>query len=548
LGVLRGRAFLLPLAIGAVAVVLVVYFDLATGVALSDEWEFRFPLMELRAGAGLKLWPGVLPVSLDQLLAAAPLALAGVDPRFYRLTVIPFAILAGASSHVLAARRGADRFWSAVSGTLLMTSPVALSVAAGFTSDIGYIGLMLAALVAGQRWVKEGRGAPVFLVLVVMATLQRQHGVVLPLGLGAGLLVARRHRTVSGREWAWLAATTVAAAAAIAFPFVIGLASPVAGQVRTGTRSTTPAIVVGAVTLFGPFLSLLLVPLLVALLRGHIESDRRFDPFTVGAAILGAAGLASVLVWTFYFRAVIWPGNVFGVWGLGPIHLPGNKPTLVPIAAMLALQVVCTVCLAMVLIWRRDIWNTRALGPDGALLTVVAVAHIPPIWFTTPLDRYYLAVVAPLVPLLCAFAATRPRPSRRLALARKAWALALMAIGVAYFIPAQADYIAWQNAVDRAARVAYTLVAPERVQAGYEATGTYVATTSQMATGHSAAEIVNATVPDPALGLELAGPGDPRPGAAWQSTAPGKVVIVCLGAPSDCPSAAAMEDAFRRLP
>ncbi|MDP9326257.1 MAG: hypothetical protein M3O87_06950, partial [Candidatus Dormibacteraeota bacterium] len=500
---------MLPLAIAAAALGLVAFFDLATSVALSDEWAFRFTMTELRAGAGLKLWPGLLPVSLVQQLAAAPLALAGADPRYYRLMVIPFAIIAGASSWLLAARRGADRFWSAVSGTVLLTSPLALSVLTGFTSDIAFIGLLLAALVAGQRWAREGRGQLSFLVLVVLATVQRQHGLVLPIGMAAALLVARRYRPVRLQEWAWLAATLVGIVGALAFPFLSGMATPTQDQVRTGVRGTTIGIVVGAVTLFGPFLSLLVLPVFVGLLKRPEDGDRGWDPIRLAMLVLGAAGIGSVLAWTFFFQAVIWPGNVFGVWGLGPIHLPGTKPPLVPVTAMLALEALSMVCLAVVLVWRRDLWSIRALGPDGVLLVVVALALIPPIWFTTPLDRYYLAVVAPLVPPLSAAASKLGRPARWRELAARGWALVAMVAGVAYFVPAQSNYIAWQNAVDRAARASYTLVPPLHVQAGFEANGTYVATPSQMATGRSAVEVFNVLVPDPYLALELAAPTDP---------------------------------------
>jgi MFS family permease len=487
-------------------------------------------------------------VSLVQLLLAAPLALAGADPRYYRLMVIPFAILAGASSWLLAARLGADRFWSAVSGVLLLTSPLALSVLAGFTSDIAFIGLMLAALVVGQWWARAGRGQLLFLVLVVLATVQRQHGLVLPVGMAAALLVARRYRPVPRREWAWLAATLVGVVGALAFPFLSGMATPTQDQVRTGIRGTTVGIVVGAVTLFGPFLSLLVVPLLAGLLRRPDGGDGGWDPIRLVMLVLGAAGIGSVLAWTLFFQAVIWPGNIFGVWGLGPIHLPGAKPPLVPVGAMLALEAVCTVCLAVVLVWRRDLWSIKALGPDGVLLVVVALALIPPIWFTTPLDRYYLGVVAPLVPLLAAAASKLGRAWRWRELAARGWALLAMAGGVAYFVPAQANYVAWQNAVDRAARASYTLVAPLHVQAGYEANGTYVATPTQMATGRSAVEVFNVLVPDPYLALELAPPSDPRPGVPWGSPAPGKVVVVCVAATASCPSPAAIEAAIAQVP
>jgi carbamoylphosphate synthase small subunit len=67
----------------------------------------------------------------------------------------------------------------------------------------------------------------------------------------------------------------------------------------------------------------------------------------------------------------------------------------------------------------------------------------------------------------------------------------------------------------------------DQVDAGYEANAIYlvipaVARTGQVPAGVDPSDL---HLLHPSLVLTFAGPGDPRPGAAYQSLAPGRIVI-----------------------
>ena len=109
-----------------------------------------------------------------------------------------------------------------------------------------------------------------------------------------------------------------------------------------------------------------------------------------------------------------------------------------------------------------------------------------------------------------------------------------MMIGVAVFAVGESDYQSWQVARDSAARQAYQLAAPARVDAGYEANAVYLEIPLYERTGHlsrpltswSADQLPTFLGPDRAVfRLFFAPRGDPRPGVDYDSIAPGRIVI-----------------------
>jgi hypothetical protein len=104
----------LPVAIEAVAVLLIVYFDLQTNLSFNDDYARRWTLERMAAGKGLALW-GPNP-GLVQLAASAPLALSRLESRFWRLGAVRFLVLGMVASWRVALRLGADQFWAAIAG------------------------------------------------------------------------------------------------------------------------------------------------------------------------------------------------------------------------------------------------------------------------------------------------------------------------------------------------------------------------------------------------------------------------------------------------
>jgi hypothetical protein len=116
--------------------------------------------------------------------------------------------------------------------------------------------------------------------------------------------------------------------------------------------------------------------------------------------------------------------------------------------------------------------------------------------------------------------------------------LALLALGVAFYVVGEQDYQAWQGARDAAAKQAYQRIQPARVEAGYEAVATYAAVPDFLHTGKVTIDPINLIPESPIARLEFAGPDDPRPGASYSSLSPGRIVIECVKpASTACPFA-----------
>lgn len=509
---------------------LVLVFDLATPLALSDEWMFRFPLQSLRAGHGFQLWPGVLPLSLVQLVTALPLV--GADPRFWRLAELPYLVLAAGATYALANRLGAGRFWSSVGAALVTCAPVTLSVATGFTSDIAYLGLLMLAAWLALRWAAGGGLTP-FLAVSALATLQRQHGFAIVLALSLAVLLWRR---ADRRHLVGLGALWLVTLAALTGPFVLGISSSTMNGLRSGNGrlGPGPGSMIATLIVAMPMLGMFFMPLAPALWRRPKgEHGRGLLPTVAFAlAVAGVAGSAGFAV---LFQGDIWPGNVWGYWGLGPTHLGGSKPPLLPIPAYLFVEVLSVLSFVVILARRRGLWQPARLGFEGSFLVLLALGGLLPMPFTSPLDRYFIQAMAPLAPLLVLAAAkAEVAPPSLTAWPRIATVAALLA-GVVFYAAGQQDYVAWQQARDAAARLAYARLPAQRVEAGYEAVATYAAVPEYLRTGRLVIDPIDLKPPDPVARLVFAPPGDPRPGAAYSSLSPGRVVIVCLVAPPQCP-------------
>jgi hypothetical protein len=221
---------------------------------------------------------------------------------------------------------------------------------------------------------------------------------------------------------------------------------------------------------------------------------------------------------------MILPGPFIGYWGMGQPTLPETttdvKRTLFPGLLFIALQVLLTLGYLVLLVWRRRLWNWRLLGAGYLMVVVAATQFIPLLGYGASSDRFFLAVALPLFPLL-AVAASKggsQGPAR-------AWALAVLAIGVAVYAAGEQDYIAWQVARDRTAQLAYQQYAASDVEAGFEENEVHVQLPSTESGGRLPAEVSKR----PKVLVVFASPGDPRPGYEYRSLAPGKIVLQPTG-------------------
>jgi hypothetical protein len=368
--------------------------------------------------------------------------------------------------------------------------------------------------------------------LVLLAGLERQSGVALVVALTVGLLAARSRRSVARREWIILGALWLGAAVVLVLPSVLGLTT---GAHRLASVATAnPLKLLVAASFFPPALGLLLSPFLVALVFARRAGGRIRRTRGLACVILaevGAINLGAVLG-LHPLRNHFWSdGNYFSIDALNPAIVSGQKPPIYPVALFLLVQGIALVTLVVILAYHRSEWSRPGLRAGSLFLIAVAGTQLLPMVQGQVYDRYLLAVVAPLIPLVAALASRTARP--KLA---AAWAVAMLGLFLGMFLIGEQDYQAWQVARDRAAQLAYKQVPPSEVQAGYEANATYWELPLYEKTGKPVGLQPTDVYGEPSLNgppdarfrLEFAGPADPRPGVSYWSLAPGRIVIVPL--------------------
>jgi hypothetical protein len=495
------------------AIVGIAYFDFGPPLAFNDDYIYSWSARHL---AGGHLYPRQTALALPQLvigwLISGPF---GQDQRALRASLLIVIVPGAWAAYRLAQRLGAGPTWSLLSPVVILTSPIFFNMATSFMSDAAYVGLLLLACNAGVAWLDENRGQASFGIFATLATLERVVGVGLLLALALVLVLRSRQpgRSVRRTDAGWLAAAAVGSAVAVAGPGLLGISAGLDIVDRLHhiqlAALLTPLIYLPMV---GGYLVL---PLAGAL---RIRWNGRLALVAVVAAVL-----VVVLLWRFSWL----PGNIWTFQGPAPTTIAGVKPPPVPVLLVLVI-----IGLSPVVFW--------LLGPAASLqwfdaasdwrfVFLLATSGIQLLLLipntVSFADRYYLPVVAPLVPMLCALAQVHGRPAS--ALIATVTSAALLGLAFVY----EQDYQAWQGARDQTARLAYRCARPARVNAGYEANAVYVEIPTYESTGSAPpprpvgrdVTVYGPLRPD--MWLEYAGPDDSRPGVTYGSAAPGKIVI-----------------------
>jgi len=511
----------IPWVVGGVALALVVYFDLQAKMPLLDEFARRWTLERLASGHGLVLWgrnPGLV-----QLAVAAPLALAHVPSDLWRLTLLPFLAVAAFYTWRIASLFGADRFWASVAATTLICAPSLLSLTTGFMNEPALLGLMMAAIWYSLCWIREGRRIGFCVILIGLATLQRQQGATLAAVTVFGVALSWRQRPRTRSDLLGLVTVATAVVAALAIPYLFR-PGPTPGPIDSTAPIGSPLFVYGSGAIFTTFevpvmLALLTLPFAVAILkRPPTDVNKRtwWGPPLV--ALLFAA------LFTDAFSAAsgtILPNGYLNSWGLGVLTLPGN-PQFFPAWFLLLLNLTIVIWALIILGWRRQMWSPRALGFPAWLLLLFAAGQLVAVFSVTQIyDRYYFPVVAPVIPLLASIASRAP--VRRLT--SHTWAIAILVIGVAIYAAGEQNYMAWQVARDKTAQLAYQTYPAYEVNAGFEETAQHVWIPLLENPGRNLPRDLSR---HPRAVLLVAAANDPRPGYRYSSLVPGKIVLQVL--------------------
>jgi hypothetical protein len=516
----------IPLAVAAVfglaaaALTALVIFDLSPPLAFNDDWMYAWSVQQLIAGHGLRIFPESTALALPQVLWGAAFSLGHPDPRLLRLSVVPVVALTAWISVVLARRLGADRFWAAIAGTTLPAMPLFMGNATTFMTDNVFTGVVMAVALTSLTWAGDGRRRWLCVALLVVAALERQVGLALIPAVTLGVVIGRRQ--------SWVRTDTAALLASWLIPFATVAA---AGRllVRQPLYAPTDLFQVHLDHALFPLAGMLglgLIPFGAAL-AFRPRTPGRESAWSMSCAALGVLGAIGCLVDLARF-GMIFPGNVFSPLGFTAI-LPGSKPPIFPGPVFQAVEIAAIITFVMLFIVRRRWWTPTAMPRDAVLLLLVSASQFLPLLAVQVFiyDRYFLPVVAPLIPVMAAVGTGALRQP----LARSWAALALIG-GLAMYVVGEQDYLAWQAARDQAARLAYQSVPRDQVQAGFEANAVYVELPRYERTGRADLfAILGPSQPaitlrfgsqlDPRLGSR----SDPRPVVPYVSLAPGRIVL-----------------------
>jgi len=510
-------------ALGAGALLLIAAFDLGPPLAFNDDWGMAWSVRHLNL-LHPHVYPGDSALALPQIIWGWLFSLGGGDQRLLRLSELVFVGMTMYAGHRLARLLGAAPAESVLAALAPLALPVFTADATTFMTDVPYVGLLMLSALGAARWLHDGdrRGLGLCGLFAVLATLQRQIGVLIPLALTLTLLLERRRP--EGREWTWLALLWAGCLAAVVLPAVTGLAPPTQSNRLVAALTPRPGVIVGALNHLPAMLGLgllIFLPGLLATARGRLLRP---------ATLLLATLLLAVVFAAPQPNPSVFPGNVFTAASLNWTILPGDKPPVFPGPLYLALEL-AALFTTMVLLVRTPLrgWLRPRSGPAGFLALLAATQLLPLVLLSyVAFDRYYLPVIAPLVPLAAWSVSGAPRAARSYALG-----LGIVVLGLALYAAGEQDYQAWQVARDQAARLAYETYSPYDVRAGYEAQAVYGEVPYYDRTGRPLSALAQPGAHDfsidgpehPLAELEFAPPDDPRPGFGYWSLAPGKIVI-----------------------
>lgn len=529
----------MALGLMAAAGVALVCFDLGPPVALNDDWMFAWTARRLVEGHGLQKVPGLIPYGLVHVLWGVAANLGHPGTRSLRLTELPFLVLTGWAVWRLCRELGAGQGWAGVGTATVVCSPLVLNLTSGFQSDVPYLALLTTATLAGVRWVRSGEMRLTCTLLLLLAFLERQTAVLLLPALTAGLLRSRRGRgRVAVSDWAHLALAGAAVVGGAAAAQALGMSGAAAATLLDLAHGPSVRNLVAGVLFLPAMLGLGVLPFAVPLAWATWHAGRSLPAGSAAdhpsrrlrnAVAFGASvsGLA-ILVGFTLARLSFFPGDHLSPYGLGPALLAGDKPQLYPTPAFLLLEACALIAFFVLVNWWRV--ANRGTHPDPDLRRFVAM--VAGFQLLTLLqgsfDRYFVPTIVLLVPLVVSsFPTLRPPARVRL------WAPAVIALGLGAFVVGEQDYLAWQWARDAAAKQAYALAPPSRVDAGFEANGVYweLPTYERLGLPRGTAALGPRQLPSlggpphPRYRLLFAAPDDPRPGVSYRSLAPGRIIL-----------------------
>ena len=457
-----------------IAAILAVYFAVvppAADAPLNDDWAYAQSVQHLLATGELHVSEAASPSLVPQIFVGALFSRLAGGFSFVNLrwSTLLCAVISCLAFYDLLRQLGLRHAEGMLGVLLLLVNPIFINLTYTFMSDIFFLALLLLSLTCYARGFQRRSHSWLLIgsIVAACAYLERQLGLLLPVGVGLAWLLRER-------RWAWRPLLLIGVMPGLAIlghlVWLKAAGTTWAAQV-VATRTTdflaTPGslvIIVMRVLSTAMYLGIFTLPVLAAWLisRRSLRSTRRqVKLFVAWLIILGMSSMVFVVTNHIGFPQL---SNIIDQAGLGAITLPGAKPAPIStgwlwgitLLAPFAGAVQATLWTEAVILWQRE----RGSLSTG-LIIVSGAMFLATILFAFFFDRYLLVLVP-----CAAYLILRRRPLSRLG------RLAAVMISVAfmtYNIVGMNDYLAWTAARWNAAEALVAQgIAPKNIDGGAE--------------------------------------------------------------------------------
>lgn len=461
-----------------IVAVLAVYFVVvppAPDIPLNDDWAYAQSVEHLLNDGVFRVSDWASPSLLPQIYLGALVTRLTGSFSFVNLrwSTLLCGIICCVVFYDLLRQLSLRHTVSLLGVLLLLVNPLFVNLTYTFMSDIFFGALMLSSLSCYVRgfqrrkrtWLLAGS------VLAAGAYLQRQLGVLLPVGVGFAWVWRERRF-----EWrSLLAISTLPAAATVGHQLwlqVVGesWATTMLAMGSTVDFITTPVswIIIGIRVLWSmTYLGIFMLPALLAWVIGRrsLRSTRRRTLLFLAWLIVISITLAAFVATNHISMPQL--ADIINHGGLGALTLSGTKAELIPAGWMWLITLIAPVVgAAQATLWTEAIIRWRREGESlGAGLVFTSLAlFLATILFAFFYDRYLLVLVPCAAYLVL----------RRVNLTQAGWlaAATISAAFMLYNLVGMSDYLGWTT--ERwtlAEQLVAQGVAPENIDGGFEWVG-----------------------------------------------------------------------------
>ena len=436
--------------------------------ALDDDWAYALPVKILRDGGLLALTNWSPHTQILQIFWGWLWSLPfGFSPGALKLSTL-FLATGGVWLFYKLLRKLEVEEYAALAGALCLAfNPLFFLLSNTFMTDVPYLVLVLASLLAFLRWRKgEPKELAVCALLSAAATLVHQTGLLLPAAFSLALLLEGRQNlktlfrlwlptvTAIGCWWFWIHhnGSTPAVFNAMGKDALFYYSSPLLVAKETALRLAHTALYCG----------LFASPLAAALicdtaLRKTLRENK---------ALLAVGLLATVALFSFALSSggVTAVGNDINAVGLGTITISGDKASGFLALPFLWPALHLAAALSAVILVAAFASGRQLSSGMKTVLLVFGLQFAVTVAMRNFFDRYFLY----MLPLPLAFAVME-LAARKTPLKPAFLALALLG---AFSWACTADYLDWNKAKWQLAHAAQNYgIAPDEVTAGFDYDG-----------------------------------------------------------------------------